>query len=150
MIKKTFALIAIILSLLATPLKADEDESTKTIFISDIHMCDYSSIVPPDKKYSCYGWFNKNSKLLTKFLENVEKDRDVKNIVILGDLFDGWVCPYDEDPLHGAKNVDDMFIKMGSVDEQTNPINAPVIKGFQQLALDGRLIYVPGNHDMRR
>lgn len=68
--------------------------------------------------------------------------------MILGDLFDGWVCPFDMDPLNGANDVNAMFLKMGSTDTQANPINAPIITAFQKLAEDGKLIYVRGNHDM--
>ena len=150
MIKKTFVLTAIILSLSATDLMADEDEKlTRTIFISDIHMCDYSTIHPTSTAYKPYGWFSeKHASLLANFLNQWAIDSLIKEVVILGDLFDGWVCPFDMDPLNGTDDANAMFLKMGSTDTQTNPINAPIITALQKLAKDGKLIYVRGNHDM--
>lgn len=150
-IRKICVLITVALSLLGTVLKANDGETspTKTIFISDIHMCDYSTIHPTSTDYHPYGWLGKkHATMLAKFLNQQEQDESVEKVVILGDLFDGWVCPFDMDPLYGTKSVDAMFEKMGSTDIQTNPINAPIVKALQTLASEKRLIYVPGNHDM--
>jgi UDP-2,3-diacylglucosamine pyrophosphatase LpxH len=62
----------------------------------------------------------------------------VKEVVILGDLFDQWVIPSDEEPLVSYEAI------------CANPANRPVIEKLKALAAspDVKLAYVPGNHDM--
>ena len=104
----------------------------KRIFISDVHMgCDVSSA--PRKPYV---WFKKNAHLLAKFLGEQLMDHDVSEVVILGDLFDEWIIPADYPPITSFKSI------------CSNSTNEPVITGLRALAADGRLVYVPGNHDM--
>jgi UDP-2,3-diacylglucosamine pyrophosphatase LpxH len=63
---------------------------------------------------------------------------DVKEVVVLGDLFDQWVIPTDEEPVLSYEAI------------CANPVNAPVIEKLKALAAaeDVKLAYVPGNHDM--
>ena len=145
--KKFFiCLLAVVPLFLTFNLKADT-AGNKKIFISDIHMCDARSITPPaDANYKPYGWFGEqHSKMLTNFLNGIEKDKTVKEVIILGDLFDGWVCPANFDPLNGTKNVSEMFQKIADA-----PLNKPVVDALRLIASDPnkKLIYVPGNHDM--
>ena len=107
---------------------------TKRIFISDIHMGDDKSMSAPHR----YGWFKDNIPMLAQFLDDQLKAPDVKEVVILGDLFDTWVLPANYDPLTS-------FAKISS-----NPANKPVIDKLKALAAtpDVKLAYVPGNHDM--
>jgi UDP-2,3-diacylglucosamine pyrophosphatase LpxH len=56
---------------------------TKRIFISDIHLGDEESMTAPHP----YGWFKENIPLLAQFLEKQRTAVDVKEVVILGDLF---------------------------------------------------------------
>lgn len=109
-------------------------ERTKRIFISDIHMGDTRSMGDPNH----YGWFKKNIPVLEHFLDVQLQATDVKEVVILGDLFDTWVIPTDKAPL---TNFDDIC---------SNPNNKPVIDKLKALAgnSDIKLAYVPGNHDM--
>jgi UDP-2,3-diacylglucosamine pyrophosphatase LpxH len=85
-----------------------------------------------------YCWFKDNIPLLTKFLDDQLKAPDVKEVVILGDLFDTWVLPVNYDPLTS-------FAKISS-----SPANKKVIDKLKALAAttDVKLAYVPGNHDM--
>jgi len=109
-------------------------DRTKRIFISDIHMGDCRSIEGPHP----YCWFKNNINTLATFLDEQLRATDVKEVVILGDLFDQWVIPVDATPLI---SYDDIC---------SNPANEPVIKNLKALAKspDVKLSYVPGNHDM--
>jgi UDP-2,3-diacylglucosamine pyrophosphatase LpxH len=107
---------------------------TKRIFISDIHLGDSRSMEEPHP----YSWFKKNIGVLGHFLEEQLNAPDVKEVIILGDLFDTWVIPVDENPL----TVLDAIC--------SNAANTPVIDMLKALAAspDVKLAYVPGNHDM--
>jgi UDP-2,3-diacylglucosamine pyrophosphatase LpxH len=105
----------------------------KRIFISDIHMGDENSITDPKH----YGWFKKNIPVLRNFLDEQLKATDVKEVVILGDLFDTWVVPINHDPYTSFTAI------------CTNPANKPVIDKLKALAdSEIKLAYIPGNHDM--
>ncbi|HET6461909.1 MAG TPA: metallophosphoesterase [Syntrophales bacterium] len=107
---------------------------TKRIFISDIHLGDAKCMggLHP------YGWFKKNIPVLAEFLDDQLNAPDVKEMVILGDLFDMWVLPVNYDPLISFANI------------SSNPANKLVIDKLKTLATtpDVKLAYVPGNHDM--
>ncbi len=122
---------------------------TKRIFISDIHMGDARSaaIMPPNTHR--YGWFlNKKGKnqnrpqMLSDFLQNhVIADTTIDELVILGDLFDEWVCPADMEPIEpGYTNQLEAIAKADQ--------NTLVFTQLKALAKDNRLVYVAGNHDM--
>jgi len=104
----------------------------KKIFISDIHMGDARSFA----KTHPYGWFRSNIPILANFLTEQHSAPEVAEVVILGDLFDEWVIPTDEDPLNSFAAI------------CNNSANSPVLEALQQLAARGILTYVPGNHDM--
>lgn len=105
---------------------------TKKIFISDIHMGDARSFAGPHP----YGWCRSNIPHLADFLNEQLSAPEVAEVVILGDLFDLWVIPTDQDPLNSFQAIYD------------NPANSRVIDALRQLAKRGILTYVPGNHDM--
>jgi UDP-2,3-diacylglucosamine pyrophosphatase LpxH len=108
---------------------------TKRIFISDIHMGEERSMRGPNP----YGWFKKNIPLLRDFLAEQLKADDVKEVVILGDLFDMWVIPSNYDPLTSFEDI------------CSNPANEDVVNNLRKLAhpsCEIKLAYVPGNHDM--
>lgn len=103
-------------------------EKEKTLFISDIHM-------GAGKEWD---WFDieKESSYLISFFEYVFerklKDNDVKELVLLGDIFDLWVCPHDQKP-HTFKQI----------------LNAQskVVSAIKKMAKNVRTLYVNGNHD---
>lgn len=108
-------------------------DRTKRIFISDIHMGDEKSVTT----HFPYGWFNKNAGLLASFLNEQLESDNVKELVVLGDLFDQWIIPTDGKPLTTFEDI------------CNNPVNKPVIEGLKALAQsEVKLAYVPGNHDM--
>lgn len=106
----------------------------KRIFISDIHMGDAMSLQGPHP----YGWFNENIPVLAQFLNDQLNSPAVKEVTILGDLFDAWVIPVGNAPLASFEAI------------CANPANTPVIDQLKALAAspDIKLSYVPGNHDM--
>jgi hypothetical protein len=104
-------------------------------------MSDAESFNPPDKRYP-YAWLRRDHlKMLADFLQKkVIEDSEVKELVILGDLFDQWVYPAELKP---PPTADEYF--QGIFDAKQNH---DVIEKLEKIATDGRLIYVPGNHDM--
>ncbi len=109
-------------------------ERTKRIFISDIHMGDERSFTAPHS----YVWFEKNVPLLAGFLTATLQAPDVKEVIILGDLFDQWIIPANYSPITKLETI------------CSGRPYAPVINGLKSLAAsqDIELTYVPGNHDM--
>ena len=106
----------------------------KRIFISDVHLSDERSMGGPYP----YGWLNKNIPRLSRFLDDQLQAPEVKEVVILGDLFDNWIIPAAYDPLADFDRI------------VSNRVNKPVIDRLIDLAgsPDVKLAYVPGNHDM--
>jgi len=110
--------------------------------ISDIHMGEARGIAQK------YCWFSENQKALTTLLDDVIAGKQVREVLILGDLFDEWTIPYRDlpfDTTSGIRNSVDYFRSVA-----TAPVNKPVIDRLRTIASDGnmKLVYIPGNHDM--
>ena len=118
-------------------------DQKKRIFISDIHMGTEESI-QSDRPY---GWLLKDrAELLTEFLNHLAQDRNLSELIIVGDLFDEWVVPYTTSPVPMDRSeCANQFFKIAAA-----PQNKPIIKALSNLAdTDGiQVTYVPGNHDM--
>jgi len=104
----------------------------KKVFISDIHLGDAKSLDKPHH----YGRCKTNIKHLSEFLNKLLQSEDVAEVVILGDLFDRWVIPADQEPL----------ISFEEIFNTTE--NLEVMEALKHLAAKLILTYVPGNHDM--
>ncbi len=89
---------------------------TKKVFVSDIHMGDAKS----QAGVHPYGWFRSNIPNLASFLTAQLNDSQVAEVVVLGDLFDEWVIPTDQDPLVSFEAI------------CGNAANTPVITALQQ------------------
>lgn len=112
------------------------NDRNKRIFISDIHLGDKRSWEGDGHQYP-YVWINKNIPILTNFLDELATFENVKEVVILGDLFDQWIIPADSAP---GINLDEI---------SSNPKNIKVINKLNALQQrEIALTYVPGNHDM--
>jgi len=102
----------------------------KTLFISDIHMATGKE----------WDWFNIQNEgpRLEAFFDYVimrqEQDGDIEELVLLGDIFDLWVCPHDQEP----HTFDDICQAQQSI-----------IKKIIDTAKDVPIHYVNGNHDFR-
>ena len=112
------------------------------ICISDIHMGDLRASALR------YAWFGENAEALDSLLQMIIRSPRVRQLVILGDLFDGWVIPYPINPLDpqaGINSAEDYFRAIAA-----SPINSGVISSLKAIAAGGvtELIYIPGNHDM--
>lgn len=122
--------------------KGRKEHRTLIACISDIHMGDPRAIE------NQYSWFGKNADALMNFLEFIYKSDDVKEVAILGDLFDEWMVPYTVspiDPQSGIHNSDDYYKAIAN-SETSKAIfdKLRTIADFQEIDL----LYVPGNHDM--
>jgi|SRR5271157_3995149 len=120
---------------------------TKRIFLSDIHMGDGRS-VNPGGTFKPYCWFyDTRPQLLGAFLKrHCIDDGSVSEVVIIGDLFDEWICPsqFDPtDPAHPMPPQGQQFVNIANAQQ-----NKPVIEGLKELASQKRLTYLTGNHDM--
>ncbi len=112
------------------------------VCISDVHMGDARATS------GNYCWFEDNAVALENFLELVLNCEQVKQVVILGDLFDEWMVPYDASPfdsLVGINNSEEYFQAIAN-----NPVNIQILDRFRDIANhnDIDLVYIPGNHDM--
>ncbi len=102
----------------------------KSLFISDLHLSTQSE----------WAWFDieNEGKHLIKFFEYVKKrfkDKgDIKELVLLGDIFDLWVTPYDKAP-HSFEDI---------IDAQST-----VLAAIKETAKTVPVFYVNGNHDFR-
>lgn len=128
----------------AMHLGADCDTMARNsiVCISDIHMGDQRSAARG------YGWFSKNEAALESLLDVILSSGQVRQLVILGDLFDEWVVPYRLSPfdtLAGVANSRDYFISVANA-----PVNSGIVNKLRAIAMSGniQLNYVPGNHDM--
>ena len=120
----------------------DTTKRNSIICISDIHLGD------PRSAALGYCWFTKNAPALESLLDVVLTNQQVRQLVILGDLFDEWVVPYSLPPFDsGAEihNSRDYFLSIAN-----SPINISIISKLKAIASGGtiELVYVPGNHDM--
>lgn len=105
-------------------------EAKKTLFISDVHL-------GPGKTWD---WFSieKEGPHLVKFFEYLaerqNRQNDIKELVLLGDIFDLWVCPHDVPP----HTKEDIF-----------QAQAEVIAAITETAGTVPMFYINGNHDFR-
>ena len=102
------------------------------VLISDIHLgADLS-----------YAECKNNLPRLAKFLGQVRGAKNVKELVIAGDLFDEWFVPATTNTYGGKDQTD--FVK------RIAKANAGVVKALNAIIGDGKIsvTYVPGNHDL--
>ncbi|MCF8130226.1 MAG: metallophosphoesterase [Deltaproteobacteria bacterium] len=108
-------------------------DKTKRFFISDIHLSSQALYDDP-KKPAWYDPEIHNTRLLG-FLEKTvlaQKDQ-VKDLILLGDVFNTWVCP--------AKKAPPKYSEIFTA-------NRPVLNMFKKIIKAGiDLYYVNGNHD---
>jgi UDP-2,3-diacylglucosamine pyrophosphatase LpxH len=125
------------------PLLAGSDTARQTILcISDLHMNDSRA------SSLGYSWFGSNREALDSLLASVLNGNRVRQLVILGDLFDEWAVPYRMNPLDptaGIQTTRDYFLAVAA-----NPVNCGIVGKLREIAVSQsvQLIYVPGNHDM--
>lgn len=101
-----------------------------TLFVSDIHL----------GAGEAWDWFSpqKEGPYLIEFFQYVAKRQaekgDIKELVLLGDVFDLWVCPHDETP---------------HTFDQILATHEDVITAIKNTASEVPILYVNGNHDFQ-
>ena len=119
------------------------EKKIRRIFVSDIHMGDERSTVPGGN-FHPYCWFcDDRPDMLAGFLkQHCIDDEDVTEVVIVGDLFDEWVCPTQFDPTdHSPRGQ--QFENVADA-----PQNQAVMARLRELASSQRLTFLRGNHDI--
>ena len=126
------------------PVLAGMEPDTRNcmVCISDLHMGEARAVD------GHYCWFSENAAALENLLDSVLASSSVRQLVILGDLFDEWIVPYRMQPFDNAGGIfssEDYFRSVAN-----SPVNAPIVDRLKAIAASGtiQLIYVPGNHDM--
>ena len=105
----------------------------KRIYVSDVHMGAGRSL---DKK-NVYDWLGKaEADNFAGFLDHLNGQNDVGEIILLGDTMDNWVCPVDEKP-----PTFDEILKASH--------NQKIVTSLKTLCENKKVIYMPGNHDMQ-
>jgi UDP-2,3-diacylglucosamine pyrophosphatase LpxH len=124
--------------------KQDIDTVQRTLIacISDIHCGDNRA------SNNNYSWFGKNADALKSFLIDIENNSKIKQLVIMGDLFDEWMVPYNITPFDSLVNITsskDYFMAIAN-----SEVNKPIFEKLREISNGGVIdvIYTPGNHDM--
>jgi UDP-2,3-diacylglucosamine pyrophosphatase LpxH len=107
----------------------------KRIFVSDVHMGAGRSF--RDGYKGCvYDWLNKDEAVaFADFLGYVNRNPEIEEIILLGDIMDDWVCPVDAQ----TPTLQEIIIA---------DINREIVRGLKILSANKKTIYIPGNHDM--
>jgi len=114
------------------PFNTGEEERNLLVVISDIHLgADLS-----------YAEINKNLGSLEKFLIQVKNGKNVKELIIAGDVVDEWFIPAPLDPYKGKDQAD--FV------QRVKAANKGVFDVLNSIIQEGKIhvTYVPGNHDL--
>ena len=106
---------------------------TRRLFISDIHLSS-------EKIYTEHvdiAWFKPeiHKQRLINFIDNaiIAKENSIKDVILLGDIFNTWICPASVTP----PSYKDIF-----------DANQDIIDKFQAIITSGiNLFYTNGNHD---
>jgi UDP-2,3-diacylglucosamine pyrophosphatase LpxH len=110
---------------------------TKRIFISDVHINAGRSFADGYQGHP-YDWLNPDeTKRFAGFLSDLSKREDISEVILLGDIFEEWVCPVDDVP----PTLDEIVAAPHNKEavEQLNALSQhPEIK----------VVYLSGNHDM--
>ncbi len=112
-------------------------DRTKIIVISDLH------IGGDDAISKGYSWTIENIDKIVSFLNEIKINTTVKELVIAGDLLDGWMIPYDENP------APDGTLAFFQMIRNSNSVKA-IFDTLNEIANTGdiKVHYLNGNHDM--
>ena len=106
---------------------------TKRLFISDIHLSSEEIY----KNHPEISWFkpDRHKQRLLNFIDNtiIAKKNNVKDVILLGDIFNTWICPASIPP----PSYQEIF-----------KANQDILDKFQEIVTnDISLFYTNGNHD---
>jgi predicted MPP superfamily phosphohydrolase len=106
---------------------------SKRVFVSDIHISPGLSLDDPNR---CYDWLSVNQAAqFNAFLKYLIIDNTIQEMIILGDLMDGWVYPIETRPPG--------YDKIASAGHVID-----IMDSLRKLAAEKKVTYVIGNHDM--
>lgn len=114
------------------PFNNGTSERNLIVVISDIHL-------GPNLAFAeC----NKNLATLEKFVNQINESKNVKELIIAGDMFDEWFVPASSDTYQGKDQKDYM--------QRIAATNKGVFDAFNKIIQAGNVLvtYVPGNHDL--
>jgi len=109
----------------------------KRVFVSDVHMGAGRSFQTGYAGH-VYDWLSKSeADSFAALLRYLNADASIKEIVLLGDIMDNWICPVDAKP--------PTFEEVLAAE-----INKEAVASLRALVAnrDKKIIYIPGNHDM--
>ena len=107
-------------------------ERNMIVVISDLHLgADLT-----------YAEINANLKPLEHLLNKIRVSKNVKELVIAGDMFDEWFVPANVDTYNGKDQRDFM--------QRIAKTNKDLIDAFNRIITEKKILvtYVPGNHDL--
>ena len=119
---------------------ASKAERTNIVCISDVHMGEQRAV---DRGYC---WFIENADALQDFVQTIKENKTVREFVILGDLFDEWLIPFDTQPFEGTVSDSSEYFE----DVRKALTNATIFDTLAEISSGNEidLIYIRGNHDM--
>lgn len=116
---------------------ARKKERTKRVFVSDVHM-GAGKDQGPKYQGNPFEWLGPDeAENFSDFLDHFSTREDVKELILLGDIMNNWVCPVDLEP-----PAFDEIIQAKHNQSITQRLRA--LAGNQEI----KVVYVPGNHDM--
>jgi UDP-2,3-diacylglucosamine pyrophosphatase LpxH len=112
----------------------------RRIFISDVHIGAgrFGNVSRQKYKYD-WDWLSvRETDNFVRFLSYLKGPymKNIREVVMLGDIFDNWVFPHDLRP----PTMDELFLE---------PKNAGVVKVINELSQRVPVFFVPGNHDLQ-
>jgi UDP-2,3-diacylglucosamine pyrophosphatase LpxH len=105
------------------------------IFVSDVHIGAGLGLDPEPGKHTWEWCTREDLARFVAFVRWVQTRDEVKELVLLGDMFDSWVFPHD--------------IRPPTLAEMLRAEHArEAVEALEQLAGKIRVVYLPGNHDI--
>lgn len=114
------------------PFSNGGNERNMIVVLSDVHLgADLN-----------YAECKNNLGALEKLLKQIKAEKNVKEIVIAGDLIDEWFVPATLDTYQGGNQAD--FV------QRIAKANSGVFEAINSIIAEGKILvtYVPGNHDL--
>ncbi|MEO5359902.1 MAG: metallophosphoesterase [Nitrospirota bacterium] len=111
----------------------------KRVFVSDVHMSPgWSFDISGKCNEGCYDWFNRDlATEFEEFLTTLIKDENLQEVILLGDIMDGWVYPIDIPPPNNYNAIVNAQHVSG------------IVENLRKMVKAGKKVtYVVGNHDM--
>jgi len=106
----------------------------KRVYFSDVHL----NVHRHNRGAYKYVWMSENKRdSFVSFLKYLNRIEDLREIILVGDILDNWVCPIDVVPPTYREILE-------------APFNAEIVAVLKLIDENPtkEIIYIPGNHDM--